>query len=103
MLTNKLLATIAEPSLPLVQKSRKSLHLWGVLMPQNAVCPVAKKEIKQPTKMAVFLTSWLETQTTDLPPEGCLRQNVPPAERILKFLLNPNPIGRSIVAIASVK
>jgi hypothetical protein len=53
MLTNKLPATIVEPSLPLAQKSRNSLRLWGVLMLQNGVKHAGQKEDRQYLKVKV--------------------------------------------------
>ena len=61
MLTSKLRATTAEPSLPLVQKSKKSLHLGAVLMPQNAVRYAEQRENRQHLKVKVWFQSDPET------------------------------------------
>jgi len=61
-------------------------------------CRAKRKPAK--SKLKVLFQS---TLISEPPPEGRMRQNVPPAERTLKFLLNHSLAGRFIVTIVSVK
>jgi hypothetical protein len=66
----------------------------------NAVKHAEQSENPQNLKLKVLFQS---TLISEPPPEGRMRQNVPPAERTLKFLLNHSLAGRFIVTIVSVK
>ena len=102
-MTNKLLVRIAELYSTSLLGSKSNLHPEVIRMLPNAVRHAEQKESRPTLEAAVIAAVVPAAATMGLLHARCSRRNAPPVGKILKYLLNRAPAGRSIARIVIVR